>query len=156
VSARAVTGMASASLVVAYAAGAGWWVNAEPGWYRSLSRPRWQPPDFVFGLVWPYNFAALIAGGVAVGSHGSGAARAMWLVCLAGSVAAALGWARLFYVSHALAPSGWALVAAAAALTVPLVVVAWRTHPWAGMALVPYQVWVCVAASLAFGYASCN
>lgn len=51
----------------------------------------------------------------------------MWLVCLAGSVAAALGWARLFYVSHTLAASDWVLIAAAS---------------------------LCAAASLAFGYAS--
>jgi tryptophan-rich sensory protein len=111
-SARVVVGAATAVLVVVYAVGAGWWVSVEPGWYRSLVRPWWQPPDAVFGIVWPYNFAALVA-------------------------------------------AGWALVGAAA-LTVPLVVVAWRARTWAGLALLPYQLWLCVAASLAFGYAARN
>ena len=160
-SARVVVGAATAVLVVVYAVGAGWWVSVEPGWYRSLVRPWWQPPDAVFGIVWPYNFAALVAAGVAVASHAPGGGRAaavawaVWLGCLAGSVAAALAWARLFYVSHSLVASGWALVGAAA-LTVPLLVVAWRARTWAGLALLPYQLWLCVAASLAFGYAARN
>jgi benzodiazapine receptor len=46
-------------LVLIYALGSGFWVNNAPGWYTSLNRPSWQPPDFVFGLIWPYNFVIL-------------------------------------------------------------------------------------------------
>ena len=46
-------------LVVIYAVGSGIWVSNSPGWYTSLNRPAWQPPDFVFGLIWPYNFIVI-------------------------------------------------------------------------------------------------
>jgi translocator protein len=33
--------------------GSGLWVNTGDGWYRSLNKPTLQPPDFIFGLLWP-------------------------------------------------------------------------------------------------------
>ena len=47
------------ALVLIYAFGSGIWVSNAPGWYTSLNRPPWQPPNFVFGLIWPYNFVML-------------------------------------------------------------------------------------------------
>lgn len=146
---------ASIALVVVYAGGSGRWVSQGDRWYRSLERPPWQPPDAVFGLAWPYNFTMLAVVGVVVASAGDVRARTIWLAAFAVSVVAALGWARLFYVSHALWPAAGSL-AVAAAVTVPMVVVAWRTRPWAGVVLVPYLVWLCIATSLAAGYAARN
>ena len=54
-------GIAAAAIVtiVVYALGSGYWVSSDSGWYRSLIQPSWQPPDWVFGLIWPYNFIML-------------------------------------------------------------------------------------------------
>ncbi|MFZ4811466.1 MAG: TspO/MBR family protein [Ilumatobacteraceae bacterium] len=153
--ARISTAVASTALVVGYAIGSGLWVSSGGSWYRSLEQPPWQPPDAVFGIIWPYNFAALIAAGIAVALSGSPAARTVWLIGLAVSVTAALAWARLFYVSHSLWPAAIALIAAAV-LTVPIVVAAWQTRTWAGAILVPYNIWVALAASLSVGYALRN
>jgi translocator protein len=153
--ARISTAVASTALVVGYAIGAGRWVSSGGSWYRSLQQPPWQPPDAVFGIIWPYNFAALIAAGIAVAFSGSPAARTVWLIGLAVSVTVALAWARLFYVSHSLWPAAIALIAAAV-LTVPIVVAAWQTRTWAGAILVPYNIWVALAASLSVGYALRN
>jgi tryptophan-rich sensory protein len=109
----------------------------------------------VFGIIWPYNFAALIAAGLAVALQGSATARWVWLVGLALSVAAALAWARLFYVDHALWAAAVAL-SVAAVLTVPIVVAAFGVRTWAGAILVPYNIWVALAASLSVGYALRN
>ncbi|MFZ9533077.1 MAG: tryptophan-rich sensory protein, partial [Ilumatobacteraceae bacterium] len=79
----------------------------------------------------------------------------VWLASLALSVAAALFWAYLFYVPHSLLASGFALTAATM-LTLPLVVLAFRTSVPLGLALLPYQLWLAVATSLAFGYAARN
>jgi benzodiazapine receptor len=142
----------SAAIVLVYAAGSWWWVNSGDDWYQRLEQPWWQPPDLVFGLIWPYNFAALVAAGVVVASHGTKTARLVWLVGLTGSVAAALVWARLFYVSHALWAAAIALVIAAT-VTTAIVGAAFATRTWAGAILVPYQVWLALAASLSIGYA---
>lgn len=153
--ARLWAGIASTALVIGYAVGSGIWVTTGDSWYRSLDQPPWQPPDAVFGIIWPYNFAVLIAAGIAVAAAGSPAARATWLACLAVGVVAALAWARLFYVSHALWPAAIALIAAAV-VTVPIVVTAWQVRTWAGAVLVPYNVWLALAASLSVGYALRN
>ncbi|MFM8504293.1 MAG: tryptophan-rich sensory protein, partial [Acidimicrobiaceae bacterium] len=102
-----------------------------------------------------YNFAVLIIAGLVVASRDSRTEQIIWLASLALSVAAALLWAWLFYVPHSLQASGFAL-GAATLLTVPLVVIAFRASPLLGLALVPYQVWVAIATSLAFGYAARN
>jgi benzodiazapine receptor len=152
---RGIVSTVSTIVVVIYAVGAGRWVSTDAGWYRSLNRPPWQPPDFVFGLIWPYNFAMLIIAGFVVASRSSRTEHFVWLASLTLSVAAALSWAWLFYVPHSLQASGFAL-GAATLLTIPLVVIAIRATPPLGLALVPYQIWLAVATSLAFGYASRN
>jgi len=150
--ARISAAVASTAIVAGYAVGSGLLVTTDSVWYRSLERPSWQPPSAVIGIIWPYNFAALIAAGIAVTLSGSPAARTVWLVGLALSVATALLWARLFFASHSLWPAAIALIAAAV-LTVPIVVAAWNTRTWAGAILVPYNVWMALAASLQIGYA---
>ena len=152
---RISAAVASTALVVGYAVGSGKWVTTGDVWYRSLERPSWQPPSAVIGIIWPYNFAALIAAGIAVGLSGSPAARTVWLVGLALSIAAALAWARLLFAGHLLWPAAIALIASAV-LTVPIVVAAWNTRTWAGAILLPYNVWVALAASLSVGYALRN
>jgi tryptophan-rich sensory protein len=152
---RGLVGGISTALVIVYAVGAGRWVSTDAGWYRSLVRPPWQPPDVVFGLIWPYNFVMLGVAGWMIAAREQRTEQAIWLVSLALSVAAALTWAYQFYVPHSLTTAGYAL-AAATLLTLPLVVVAFRTTTWLGVALVPYQLWLAIATSLAFGYASRN
>jgi tryptophan-rich sensory protein len=152
---RGLVGGISTALVIVYAVGAGRWVSTDAGWYRSLVRPPWQPPDVVFGLIWPYNFVMLGVAGWMVAAREQRTEQTIWLVSLALSVAAALTWAYQFYVPHSLTTAGYAL-AAATLLTLPLVVVAFRTTTWLGVALVPYQLWLAIATSLAFGYASRN
>ena len=152
---RGLVGGVSTLIVLVYAIGAGRWVSSDPGWYRSLTRPPWQPPDVVFGLIWPYNFVMLGVAGWMVAAREQRTEQTIWIVSLALSVAAALTWAYQFYVPHALTTAGYAL-AAATLLTVPLVVIAFRASPLLGVALVPYQIWVAIATSLAFGYAARN
>ena len=112
--ARISAAVASTALVIGYAVGSRLLVTTGDVWYRSLERPPWQPPGVVIGIIWPYNFAALIAAGIAV-----------------------------------------ALIASAV-LTVPIVVAAWNTRTWAGAILLPYNVWVALAASLSVDYAIRN
>lgn len=142
-------------VVVVYAGGSGYLVSRSPGWYASLVQPPWQPPDAVFGLIWPYNFLALgVAAWVVPGQASRGTALA-WVVTFAVSVVAALTWGYAFYVQHAL---GWAAVAlgSAAVLTWGLVVQTWAVSTPIGLALLPYGLWVTVATSLSVGYAALN
>lgn len=152
---RLLASVAVIVLVVGYAVGSGIWVSTNPGWYASLVKPAWQPPDVVFGLIWPYNFIALAIVGVIVARRGDPAAVAAWLGVAALSVACALSWAYLFYVPHQLTAASVAL-ASAAALTAALLAITWNVTRVGAVALLPYLIWVCLATSLAFGYARLN
>ncbi len=143
------------ALVVIYALGSGIWVSNAPGWYSSLVRPPWQPPDFVFGLIWPYNFIML---GVAAFNIAQSLTRAQtitWLLFFAASVTSALVWAYQFYVPHNLSIAAIAL-AMAALLTLPVLYLTFKASLLIGFLLVPYQVWVAIAATLAWGYSTRN
>lgn len=148
----AVTGI---GLVVVYAVGSAIWVQTASAWYLRLQRPPWQPPDVVFGLIWPYNFIVLGIAMFVLARDASSGGVVTALVCFGLSVVAALAWSYLFYGPHRLAAAAAALVCAAL-LTIPALVVVFRTSPVLGCLLVPYQVWMCIAASLSWGYAVLN
>ena len=150
---RVTLGVAVGAIVLAYAVLSGVWVSTNSSWYVSLEQPAWQPPPWVFGLVWPYNFLALLLVGVLLAATGSMGRAGAFTLILGGTVALAVSWAYLFYVPHSLT---WATIclAAATVLTVPLVVIAWTSRPWLGVILLPYQAWLCIATSLSWAYAS--
>ena len=142
-------------LVLVYAFGSGIWVSSSPGWYASLNRPPWQPPSFVFGIIWPYNFIML---GVAAFNIAQSLTRAQtitWLLFFAASVTSALVWAYQFYVPHNLSIAAIAL-GIAALLTLPVLYLTFKASLLIGLLLVPYQVWVAIAATLAWGYSTRN
>jgi tryptophan-rich sensory protein len=142
-------------ILAVYIVGSGLWVSSGDGYYRSLQRPSWQPPDVVFGIAWPYNFAVLGIVGTLVVLNVATPSRLVWLGCFAASVVAALAWANLFYIQQN--PLGAAIALTfAASLTLPMVIVAFRYNLWAGVAMLPYIAWLCVATSLAYGYAALN
>ena len=150
---RNVVGVLGTFIVAIYVIGSGRMVATDAEWYRSLPRPSWQPPSSVFGIIWPYNFAMLVTATWLVANRLSTANQVIWLLSLALSVIAALTWAWLFYGPHAILASGFALVLATV-FTIPLLVIAFRVSPVLGFAFLPYQLWLAVATSLAFGYAS--
>ena len=76
---------------------------------------------------------------------------AVFLGTLGLTIGLAIGWAYLFYVPHALVPAAVALTACAALTVVPLVL-AFAERPWLGWILLPYQAWLVIATSLAWGY----
>lgn len=128
------------------------WVSSDPGWYDALRKPAWQPPDWVFGVAWSYNFIALAIAGIALGLSASVRESSTWLAVFAVNVGFALAWAYLFYVPHALWGAA-AVLLVGAVLAWALVALAWQAVPWTGLILVPYGIWLSVATSLAVGFA---
>ena len=143
------------ALVLIYVVGSGLWVNTGDGWYRGLNQPAWQPPDFIFGIIWPYNFIVLGFAAVIVSNRLSAALVATYLIVFAITVACALTWAFQFYRPHNLEAASTAL-SCVAVLTVVLVVIASRASLPLALALLPYQVWVLIASFLSWTYARLN
>ena len=152
---RVVATILGIALVFIYAIGSGVWVSTSPGWYSTLVRPPWQPPDFVFGIIWPYNFVMLGIAAFNVAQSLNRNQTLVWLGFFAASVAAALTWAYQFYVPHNLSLAAVALVVAAL-LTLPVLYLTFKASLIIGMLLVPYQIWVIIASTLAWGYSTRN
>lgn len=152
---KSLASVAGISLVFLYAIGSGLWVNTGDNWYRNLNAPSWQPPDFVFGLIWPYNFIVLGIAAVTIAQRASTTATAVYLTFFTLSVLCALTWAFQFYRPHNLQAASIAL-ALTALLTLPMMVIAFRTSIPIGIALLPYQAWVATAATLSFSYSRLN
>jgi tryptophan-rich sensory protein len=148
---RTVAAAAGIALVLIYMIGSSLWVNTGDNWYRDLVKPSWQPPSFIFGLIWPYNFIVIGIASVLIAQRASKVTTTIYLTFFALSVAAALIWAFQFYRPHNYLTSAIALTAAAL-LTLPMTyIVATVSIPMA-IAFAPYQIWVAIAASLSWGY----
>ncbi|RME67698.1 MAG: tryptophan-rich sensory protein [Verrucomicrobia bacterium] len=117
-------------------------------WYLGLTKPKWNPPQWVFGPVWTalYLLMALAVWRVWLVRSRVPAARAvvgMYFVQLVLNA----GWTVLFF---GLRMPGWALVD----LVVLLLLLAWlQVYLWevdqlAGALWVPYVVWVSFAGAL--------
>jgi benzodiazapine receptor len=143
------------ALVLLYAIGSGLWVNTGDGWYRNLNQPSWQPPDFIFGLIWPYNFIVLGIAAVVISQRTSKPVVAIYLALFAASVVSALVWAYQFYRPHNLVAASIALTVTVL-LTVPMTITLFTVSVPVALAVVPYQVWVAVAATISWRYSQLN
>jgi tryptophan-rich sensory protein len=151
---RTVSGLLGIALVLIYAGSANYW-NRQDGWYQSLNQPSWQPPSFIFGLIWPYNFIVI---GIALWTIASKARPilvAISLCIFAVSVVFALRWSYLFYEVHDLKGATVSLFTTAI-LTIPLLAITFSQSIKLGIALIPYQIWIFTAAALNVSYTQNN
>ena len=148
---KSLGAVAGIAIVAIYVIGSGLWVNTGDNWYRTLNQPSWQPPGYIFGIIWPYNFIVLGIAAVTIAQRATTTTTLIYLSFFALSVACALIWAYQFYRPHNLEFAVIALFGTAL-LTLPMMVIAFRTSIPIGIALVPYQVWVATAATLSYQY----
>ena len=152
---RSTASIIGIALVLLYVVGSGLWVNTGDSWYANLNRPSWQPPSFIFGIIWPYNFIVLGIAANVVSQRASKPVVAIYLAIFAASVASALVWAYQFYRPHNLVAASIALTLTVL-LTVPMTVTLFTVSVPVALAVVPYQVWVAVAATISWRYSQLN
>jgi len=152
---KSLGAVAGIAIVAIYVIGSGLWVNTGDNWYRTLNQPSWQPPGYIFGIIWPYNFIVLGIAAVTIAQRATTTTTLIYLSFFALSVACALIWAYQFYRPHNLEFAVIALFGTAL-LTLPMVVIAFRTSIPIGFALLPYQLWVATAATLSYQYSKLN
>jgi tryptophan-rich sensory protein len=151
---RTISGLLGIAVVLIYAGGANYW-NRQDGWYQSLNQPSWQPPSFIFGLIWPYNFIVIGTALWVIASKASPALIATALGIFAISVIFALRWSYLFYEVHDLKGATVSLFTTAI-LTIPLLAITFSQSIKLGIALIPYQIWIFTAAALNVSYTQNN
>lgn len=117
-------------------------------WYRTLSFPAWQPPDWLFGPVWTLIYVLTTWAGVAAWRRAPDrATRRNWLALLALNAFLNVLWSLLFF---RLQRPDWALVEV---VVLWLSVLSLAVYPWrwcrrAAWLLLPYLAWVAFAGVL--------
>ena len=130
----------------------GRWTTPEiSGWYRTLVRPSFAPPNWIFGPVWTLLYLLM--------------ALAAWLVCLAEpspaqslglalflvQLALNLAWSWIFFRRHAIGAAFIEVVVLWVAIGATAIVFA-LVNPIAAWMFVPYWAWVSFASVLNGAY----
>jgi tryptophan-rich sensory protein len=133
----------------AAAVGGAFTARSVNGWYRTLRKPRWTPPDRVFGPVWSVLYTLIGASGWLIWRRRSerrgAAAAALAAWCLQMALNAA--WSALFFGRRSTG-GGLAAIIALWVSEVACAALATRvSHPAAAL-LLPYLAWSSFAVAL--------
>ncbi|MFF4341304.1 TspO/MBR family protein [Kitasatospora sp. NPDC001540] len=154
--ARRAAPYAGAALAVTAAALAGARAVGPAGpWYRSLDKPRWQPPPWVFPAVWTPLYASIAwSAGHALGRV-DGRERTALAAAYGTNLVVNAGWTWLFFGlrSPAAGVAGCLLLDAD---TLRLIRRTARRDPAAATALAPYAAWCLFATALSASLARRN
>lgn len=134
--------------------GAGWLgaIATTPeieGWYKTIEKPSWRPPDYVFGPVWTTLYVMMGVAAWFVWKSGSANSAILPLAIFGIQLVLNVAWSWIFFGLHEI---GWAFVEivvlwlAIAATTA----VFFRRSQLAGWLMVPYLGWVSFASVLNF------
>lgn len=139
--------MIFAILLLACAAAGATGVLFQPGaWYHGLRKPGFTPPDWVFPVAWTTLYVLIAwAGARLAGLPGAGVAMALW----AAQIALNTLWTPVFFGAHR--PGlGMAVLAMLWLVVAALILAAFRLDMVAGLMLLPYLIWLSLAAALNF------
>ena len=115
------------------------------GWYRTLAKPSWNPPDWVFGPVWTLLYIMMAVAAWLVWKTQDRVTPA--LVLFYGQLALNLAWTFLFFTAQS---PGLALIEVVFLWTGVLTTMLafFGRQATAGWLFVPYLAWVSFAAVL--------
>ena len=134
-------------LVACAAAGASGAAFRPGDWYRRLDKPSWTPPDWVFPVAWTALYLLIAWAGWRVGLRAGTGEAAMALGLWACQIALNTLWPPLFFGLHR--PERGLVVIVLLWLTVATMLgTFFSIDGLAGLAVVPYLLWVSYAAVL--------
>lgn len=117
-------------------------------WYQALKQPDWKPPDWAFGVIWTSIFVLIVVAGILAWRRVAHPSQRVGIVALfaINSILHVL-WSFLFFTAKR---PDWAMVEVVLlwASIAALIVMFWKISRLASLLLVPYIVWVTVAAFL--------
>jgi len=118
-------------------------------WYTALSKPSWNPPNWLFGPVWSVLYLLMAVSAWLVwreaGIPGAILPLSIFLLQLVLNAA----WSWLFFGSHELLIAFIEILGLWVAILVTIILF-WRMYALSGVFLLPYLAWVTFAAFLNF------
>ena len=117
------------------------------GWYGGLAKPRWTPPDYVFGPVWTILFLMMALAACRVWSMRAQYTIRTALLAFALQLALNLGWSLLFFACKS-PLAGFIDILCLLTALVCTIILFRRLDRSSGLLLVPYNIWIIFAALL--------
>lgn len=126
--------------------------DARGEWYKSLKKPPWQPPSYVFGPVWTLLYILMGVAAWRVWKAGGGKQP---MILYGVQLVLNIAWSFLFFKAHNIT---WALFDIVALLSVLVATTSafFRVDRTAGYLMMPYLAWVTFATALTFSVYSRN
>ncbi len=128
--------------------GVGGWMTTVGGWYESLRKPSWNPPNWIFGPAWTVILGLAAWSGVSAWTHALSGSEHLLILTLFGiNIVLHMLWSPLFF---SLKRPDWALIEVPF-LWLSIVALMIGVAPFSTLAvwlLLPYLLWVAFAAFL--------
>ena len=116
-------------------------------WYRTLAKPAFNPPDWIFAPVWTALYFMMALAAWRVWRRGGLRTARTALILFGLQLALNLAWSIVFFGMRAIGAAFAEIVLLLLAILATTVVF-WQRDPVAGMLFVPYAAWVGFAAVL--------
>ena len=121
-------------------------VNEINGWFQTIEKPSWNPPNWIFSPVWTTLYILMgIAAGIIWHSKDERRNTALMLFIL--QFLFNLAWSYIFFSRH---EPGWAFaeIIIMLVLIITTTLAFYRVKPLAAYLMIPYILWVSFAAVL--------
>lgn len=117
----------------------------QPGdWYKSLNKPRWTPPDWLFPVAWTVLYLCMSVAAARVAMAGNaGQALALWSVQIALNAL----WTPVFFGLRRLG-AGLVIIFLLWLAVAATMLAFWQVDRIAGLLFAPYLLWVSIAGAL--------
>lgn len=129
------------------ALGGRWTAPEIAGWYRTLRKPSFNPPNWVFGPVWTLLYLLMAVAAWMVSEADASPLRNVGLGLFMAQLALNLAWSWIFFRRHALGAALAEVLLLWCAIGATTIVFA-RIAPAAGWLLLPYWGWTSFATLL--------
>jgi tryptophan-rich sensory protein len=116
-------------------------------WYSGLSKPSWNPPNWLFGPVWSLLYLLMAVSAWLVWKEEGLQAAIIPLGVFLLQLALNAAWSWLFFGLHHMGIAFTEILALWAAILL-CIILFWRIIPIGGVLLLPYLLWVTFAAVL--------
>lgn len=118
-------------------------------WFDNLVKPAFYPPPLAFPIVWGILYALMGVSLAMILSARGAIGRGLAVIAFVIQFALNFSWSPVFFGMHLISAGLWIAVAMGVAALITTVLF-WRIRPVAGMLLLPYLAWICVACALSF------
>ncbi|KAA6463039.1 tryptophan-rich sensory protein [Acidobacteria bacterium AB60] len=126
----------------------GFWTAAEiPGWYRGLTKPTFNPPNWIFGPVWTTLYLLMAISAWKITGAAPSRERTLALTLFAAQLLLNLAWSWIFFREHAIRAAFAEILCMWLAIGATTLLFA-QISTTAAWLMAPYWAWVSFASLL--------